>query len=57
MIDPVLAPYRDLRDEPSRTAVILAAHNRGLTEHLPEGPRLRSQSEGVIRREPGHTIP
>ena len=32
-IDAVLAPYRDLRDEPIRTAVILEAHGRELTEH------------------------
>lgn len=32
-IDAVLAPYRDLRDESIRTAVILAAHDRELTEH------------------------
>ena len=32
-IDAVLAPYRDLRDESIRTAVILAAHDRDLTEH------------------------
>ena len=38
-IDAVLAPYRDLRDEPIRTAVILAAHDRGLTEHLSEEDR------------------
>ena len=32
-IDAVLAPYRDLRDQPIRTAVILEAHGRELTEH------------------------
>ena len=32
-IDAVLAPYRDVRDQPIRTAVILEAHGRELTEH------------------------
>ena len=32
-IDAVLAPYRDLRDEPIRTAVVLEAQGRELTEH------------------------
>ncbi len=31
-IDAVLSPYRDLRDKPIRTAVILEAHGRELTE-------------------------
>ncbi len=35
-IDAVLDPYRDLRDRPIRNAVILAAHDRGLTEDLSE---------------------
>lgn len=38
-LDAVLAPYRDFRDEPIRTAVILAAHGRGLTEHPSEEDR------------------
>ena len=38
-IDAVLAPYRDLRDGPIRTAVILAAHDRGLTEHQSDEDR------------------
>lgn len=38
-IDAVLAPYRGLRDEPISTAVILAAHDRGLTEHPGEEER------------------
>ena len=33
-LDLVLAPYRDLRDEPVQTAVILAARGRGLTDDL-----------------------
>ena len=32
-IDAVLAPYRDVRDQPIRTAVILEAQGRELTEH------------------------
>ena len=38
-IDAVLAPYRDVRDRPIRNAVILAPHNRGLTEDLSEEDR------------------
>ena len=38
-IDAVLAPYRDLTDGPIRNAVILAAHDRGLTEDLSEADR------------------
>ena len=30
-IDAVLAPYRDLRDKPIETAVVLATRGRGLT--------------------------
>ena len=38
-LDAVLAPYRNFRDDPIRTAVILAAHGRGLTEHPSEEDR------------------
>ena len=33
-LDSVLAPHRDLLDEPVKTAVILTAHGRGLTDDL-----------------------
>ena len=39
MLNAVLAPYRSLRDEPVRTAVILAAHGRTLTDELSERDR------------------
>lgn len=39
-LDALLAPYRDLRDEPVTTAVILAAHDRTLTSDLSEGDRV-----------------
>ena len=38
-IDAVLDPYRDLTDRLIRNAVILAAHDRGLTEDLSEEDR------------------
>lgn len=38
-LDSVLTPYRNLRDEPVRTAVILSARGRGLTDDLSEDKR------------------
>lgn len=56
-IDAVLAPYRDLTDRPIRNAVILAAHDRGLTETR-RIPRIEShrgplQGPGARACEPG----
>lgn len=51
-IDAVLAPYRDLRDESIRTAVILAAHDRDLTEHPSDKDRAAAKSRSMGRHGP-----